>query len=333
MKLTIADARTLAVAAMRGIGYDAEEAAVTADHLVDAGLRGLTFGSLARVLAISERIESSGSNRRPLQVVHETPVSALIDGGDHVGYYVAHAATRLAIDKARATGMALVGANNTWYTGLFAYYMEIVTQAGFVGMAVGNGPAVVTPEGSAEARLGTNPMAWGFPCEPDPVIWDIGTCAIMHGELLLHRRTGEPLPEGVALDQEGRPTTDPIAALQGAVRPWGGHKGAGLSIVVQALGALCAAPVISPGMREMAYLVLVIDPKVLMQDGSYQDRVAELGQAIRSARPLDPAAPVRMPYDRSAAERRRRRREDAIDVPDPVHAGLRLLAERRNQAP
>ena len=333
MKLAIADARALAVAAMQGIGYDAEEAAVTADHLVDAGLRGLTFGSLARVLAISERIESAGSNRRPLQVVHETPVSALIDGGDHVGYYVAHAATRLAIDKARTTGMALVGANNTWYTGLFAYYMEMVTQAGFVGMAVGNGPAVVAPEGSAEARLGTNPMAWGFPCEPDPVIWDIGTCAIMHGELLLHRRTGEPLPEGVALDREGRPTTDPIAALQGAVRPWGGHKGAGLSIVVQALGALCAAPVISPGMREMAYLVLVIDPKILMHDGSYQDRVAELGDAIRSARPLDPAAPVRMPYDRSAAERRRRLREDAIDVPDPVYAGLRLLAERRNQAP
>lgn len=333
MKLAIADARALAVAAMEGIGFDADEAAITADHLVDAGLRGLTFGSLARVLAISERLESSGTRRRPLQVIHETPVSALIDGGDHAGYFVAHAATQKAIDKARTIGMAIVGANNTWYTGLFAYYMEMVTRAGFIGMAIGNGPAVVAPVGSAEARLGTNPIAWGFPCEPDPVIWDIGTCAIMHGELMLHKRTGEPLPEGVALDRDGQPTIDPVAALEGAIRPWGGHKGGGLSAVVQTLGALCGGPVISPGMRDMAYLVLVIDPKIMLPDGSYQQQVAELGEAIRGAQPIDPDAPVRMPYDRSAAERRRRLREGMIDVPDPVYAGLKVLAERRNQPP
>jgi LDH2 family malate/lactate/ureidoglycolate dehydrogenase len=333
IKLAIDEARALTVAALRGIGYDEDEASITADHLVDAGLRGLTFGSLARVLAISERLDTTSTARQPLRVIHETPVSALIDGGDHVGYYVAHAATEKAIEKARAIGMAIVGANNTWYTGLFAYYMEMITRAGFIGMAIGNGPAEVAPAESVEARLGTNPIAWGFPCEPDPVIWDIGTCAIMHGELLLHKRTGEPLPEGVAFDSEGQPTIDPMAALAGAIRPWGGHKGGGLSIVVQTLGALCGGPVISPGMRDMAYLVLAIDPRIMMPDGSYPERVAELGQAIRSAQPIDPGSPVRMPYDRSADGRRRRIAEGTIDVPEPVHAGLLSLAERRNRAP
>ena len=332
MRLSVSQAHNLVVAAMRGIGCDDDEAAATADHLVDAGLRNMTFGSLARVLAISERLAADPGRRQKLAVVHETPVSAVIDGGDHVGYYVAREATSLAIEKARKLGIAVVGARNTWYTGLFSYYMEMITREGFVGFAIGNGPAMVAPHGSAEARLGTNPMAWGFPCSPDPVIWDIGTCAIMHGELLLHQRTGAKLPEGVALDADGNPTTDPAAALDGIVLPWGGYRGSGLSVVVQMLGALCGGPVISPGMRDMGFLVQVIDPKILMPDGNYAEHVAELSNAIRGARATDPANPVRIPFDRSAAERRRRLAEDAIDVPDTVHAGLVRLAARANRA-
>lgn len=327
MRMQIAEARTLAVEALRGLKFDHEDAAITADHLVDAALRGVTFGSLPRILAIAEKLDES-DRRSPIRIIRETPVSALLDGGDQVGYVVAHTATRIAIDKAKSTGIAIVGANNTWYTGLFAYYMEMATREGLVAFAAGNGPAIVAPEGAVEPRMGTNPISFGFPSSGDPVIWDIGTCAIMHGELLLHRRLGEPLPDGVAQDDDGRPTRDPAAALAGAIKAWGGHKGSGLSIVVQTLGALCDCPVISPGMREMSYLVIAFDPQILMPDGSYPERVAELSQAIRSAKPIDPGKPIRMPFDRSASERRRRRTENAIEVPDVVVEGLKRLAAR-----
>jgi LDH2 family malate/lactate/ureidoglycolate dehydrogenase len=329
MKLNLSDARTLAVAALKGIDFDDEAADATADHLVDAALRGVTFGSLPRILAIAEKMQEK-DNRQPIKVVRETPVSALLDGGDQVGYYVAHRATRMAIDKAKKTGIAIVGANNTYYTGLLAYYMEMATREGLVAMAAGNGPGVVAPEGAIDGRLGTNPLAFGFPSAAgDPVIWDIGTCAIMHGEVLLHQRLGEPLPEGVAIDPDGAPTRDPASALAGAIRTWGGHRGSGLSMVVQLLGAMCDAPVISPAMREMAYLVIVIDPKVLMPEGEFPDRVKELSDKIRGARPIDPKRPVRMPFDRSAAERRRRKGEDAIEVPDRVYESLVKLAGKK----
>jgi LDH2 family malate/lactate/ureidoglycolate dehydrogenase len=208
--------------------------------------------------------------------------------------------------------------------------MEMATREGLVAMAIGNGPAVVAPEGAIDPRLGTNPIAFGFPSDSgDPVIWDIGTCAIMHGEVLLHRRLGEPLPEAVATDKDGAPTRDPTAALAGAIRTWGGHRGSGLATVVQLLGAMCDAPVISPSMREMAYLVIVIDPKLLMPAGEYPERVRELSGAIRSARPLDPEKPVRMPFDRSAEERRRRVAENAVEVPDRVYESLVKLAQSR----
>ncbi len=327
MILQIEEARALAVAALKGIGFDDEASTVTADHLVDAALRGLTFGSLPRILAIAEKIAEHGDRRRPIRILRETPVSALIDGGDQVGYFVAWRATKLAIDKAKESGIAIVGANNTYYTGLFAYYMEMAAREGLVAMAAGNGPAVVAPEGAIEPRLGTNPISFGFPSEGDPVIWDIGTCAIMHGEVLLHKRLGEELPEGVAIDRSGAPTRDPAAALAGAIRSWGGHRGSGLSIAIQLLGAMCDAPVISPAMREMAYLVIVIDPKLLMPDGECPARVAELSDAIRSAKPMQPDMPVRMPFDRSAAQRRRRLADNAIVIPDSIWGSLRRLAE------
>lgn len=329
MRMKIEDARTLAVNALKGIGFDQASAETTADHLVDAAKRGVTFGSLPRILAIAERLQETGTHRREIKLVHETPVSALLDGGDHVGYVVAHRATQIAVEKAKKTGISIVGANNTYYTGLFTYYMEMATREGLVAMAAGHGPAMVAPEGAIDARLGTNPISFGFPSSVgDPVIWDIGTCMIMQGELLLHKRLGEQIPEGVATDKDGRPTRDPMEALTGAVRAWGGHRGSGLSIVVQLLGAMCNAPVITPGMKELAYLVIVFDPKLLMPDGTYPERVAELADKIRGARPIDAAKPVRMPFDRSAKTRRESEAAGTVEVPDPVHASLMKLAEK-----
>lgn len=324
-RVPVPEARRLAIAALKSLAFDDGEAAVTADHLVDAALRGVTFGSLPRILSIAEKMAEQGDRRRPMRVVRESPVSALLDGGDQVGYVVAHRATQMAIAKAKRSGIAIVGANNTYYTGLFSFYMEMATREGLVAFAAGNGPAIVAPEGAIDARLGTNPIAFGFPSTGDPVIWDIGTCAIMHGEVQLHRRLGQPLPEGTAIDRNGAPTRDPAEALAGAIKAWGGHRGSGLSIVVQLLGAMCDAPVISPGMQEMAYLVVVIDPKLLMPEGEYPARVAELSQKIRSARPSGDS-PVRMPFDRSAADRRRRLEDGAIEVPERVYAALTKMA-------
>lgn len=331
MKLKIAEARSLAINALKGIKFSQEDAETTADHLVDAALRGVTFGSLPRILAIADKMAEVGDKRRPIATIRDTSTSALLDGGDNVGYVVAHHATRLAIDKAARHGVGMVGANNTFYSGLFSYYMEMATKAGMVAFAIGNGPAMVAPEGAAEARLGTNPIAFGFPAaEGDPVIWDIGTSSIMHGDVMLHNRIGKPLPEGVALDSSGKPTIDPAAALAGAIKTWGGHRGSGLAVVVQMMCALCGGPVISPGLREMAYFVMVIDPKLFLPEGEYPARVSELAGAIRSARPIDPEQPVRMPFERSAQARRQARERDIVEVPDVVYQGLlKLQGDKR----
>ncbi|MCZ8149780.1 MAG: Ldh family oxidoreductase [Roseomonas sp.] len=325
MKLTVSQTRALAAASMRAVGHSPEEAEVIADHLLDCELRGLSFGGLARALSVVERIRQTPEPRRPIKVVHETPISATLDGGDQVGYLVAHRVLEMALEKAKASRIAIVGARETWYTGMFSYYLERVTAAGFAGLAAGSGPPRVAPHGGTEGRFTTNPIAIAVPSAGTPVIWDIGTAAIMSGELMLARRLGTELPEGIAFDEAGAPTRDPDAALRGAVTVWGGHKGSGLATMIQLLGMMTGADAAPPIIRDCGFFLLIFDPGLLGPAEEYKERVSAYAERIRATRPLDPAKPVRMPFERSAAERARRLAEDSIEVADEVHRALSRL--------
>src|SRR5580700_5330958 len=315
MRLTIRDAHDLAARVMAALGHHAADAELIADHLIDCELRGLGYGGLARAISIAERIQRHGDHRRPISLLHQTPVSARMDGGDHIGYIVAHRATTLAIEKAEAAGIAVVGAGNTWYTGMLSYYAEMAAARGLVSMIASNASPWVAPYGATEGRLGTNPICFGFPSTDDPIILDIGTSAIIHAEVTLARRLGNALPENVAYDSDGLPTRDPAAALAGAFAAWGGHKGSGLGVVVQLLGILAGSPAIPPELADFGYLIVAMRPDLMGPAEKFHDNVSAFAQAVRSARPATDGSLVRMPFDRSRQERERRLAENAIDVP------------------
>ena len=324
MRLTVAGARSLIEQVMVAVGHDAASAALIADHLLDTELRGLEYGGLARAVSIVERLAKT-DNRRPIVIERDTPVVGRIDGGDQIGYVVAHRATRMAIEKAKGSGIALVAARNTWYTGMLSYYAEMAAAEGLVTMIASNASPWVAPHGATEGRFGTNPICFGFPSGDEPVIWDIGTSAIIHAEVTMHHRLGTPVPPGVAFDVEGNPTRDPAAALAGAFAPWGGHKGSGLAIVVHLLGMLAGSPVIPPDLAQFGFLIVAIDPSVITEAGQWEADVAAYADAVRHARPVPGGPPVRMPFDRSREERRRRLAADAIEVADVIYEALRNI--------
>jgi delta1-piperideine-2-carboxylate reductase len=326
MRITIDEARSLVEAVMRQHGYGHGDDAIVADHLIDCELRGLRQGGVARAISIAERLQRTATERTPIRIVRETAVSAQFDGGDNIGYLVARRATEVAIDKARTGGIAVVGAGNTWYTGMLSYYAEMAVAAGLVAMIASNASAWVAPHGATQGRFGTNPMCFGFPGADAPVIWDIGTSSIIHADAVLARRLGEPLPEAVAYDAEGRFTTDPAAALGGAFTAWGGAKGSGLGLAVQLLGIMAGSTVIPQELAGFGYLVVLIDPGLLSSADDFRAKVAEYVEWVHSARPIDPAVPVRVPFERSRRDREQRRKEGFIELPDVIHANLRRLA-------
>jgi LDH2 family malate/lactate/ureidoglycolate dehydrogenase len=329
MQLTINEAHQLAVRIMSALGHDATDAGLIADHLIDCELRGLNDGGLARAISIAERLARSGDRRSPIRIRHQTPVSAQIDGGDHLGYIVAHRATTIAVEKALTTGIAVVGADDTWYTGMLSYYAEIAAARGLVSIIASNASPWVAPHGATEGRFGTNPICFGFPSADEPVIWDVGTSAIIHAEATLAQRLGQLLPDGVAFDREGQPTRDPAAALAGAFAAWGGHKGSGLGTVVQLLGIMAGSPPIPPDLAGFGFVIVAMRPDLLGPQETFLQNVSAYAQAVQTARPVAGGAAVRMPFDRSRQDRQRRLADDRIEVPDLLFEQLIEIAARK----
>jgi L-2-hydroxycarboxylate dehydrogenase (NAD+) len=187
VRLSIAEARALGETTLQRIGYPSDEAAIITDQLIDNALCGYRFASLPRILAIAED-EKTGKPRAPVRVVRETPVSALVDGGNKLGYVAAYRGAEIAIAKAKASGIAIVGVHNSYYSGRNAYYVEQIVRQGLVAIHTASAKPHVVPPGGRRPALGTNPFSIGFPSANGPVIYDIGTASLMWGEVLLMAR-------------------------------------------------------------------------------------------------------------------------------------------------
>jgi len=328
-ELTVPEATELVEQVMKAVGLTADDAATVAEHLIDCELRGLGYGGLPRALSVAERILATPHPAKPVAVTRESALSATLDGGDTVGYVVAQRATEMVIGKARASGMAVVAATDTWYTGMYSWYLEQITAAGLVGMIAGNAGRLVAPYGGTEARFGTNPIGFGFPTSGEPVIWDTGTSSVTHAEVVLASRLGKSLPDGIAFDAEGRPTTSPAEALSGAFTVWGGHRGSGLALVVQLLGMMTGAPAITEGVAGLGFLVVAIDPGTVTDAADYRERVAGYADWVRGTRTAEGVDEVRIPFDRSRRTRELARKRGLVDVEPAVLEALRQIATAR----
>lgn len=327
MQLSIAEATDLAVRALTRAGMTAHAARLVADHLVDANLCGHEFSSLPRVLAIAEELRKKPPPGE-IRVVREDRCSALIDGGDNVAYVVSITAIDKAVELCRKNGIAVVGANNTWFSGRLAYYVERAARQGFVAMHTTNTTARVAPYGGIDRLLGTNPFAIAFPSEDDPLIIDIGTSSTTWGDVVLARTKGEPLTEGLAVDAQGRPTVDPAAALEGAFLPWGGHRGSGLSLAVQLLGILAGSAPVIDDVSNYGLFFLVIDPDILLPGGQYQSRVSELRRTIAATRPIEGMSKVRVPGDGSLQRRKQGLAAGVVNLDERVYRRILALCDK-----
>lgn len=327
VRLSVAEAVTLGTGALQCLGFPADEVRIILDQLIDNALCGYPFASLPRILAMAQD-DKTRRPRQPVHVVHETPVSALLDGGNNVGYVAVYHATQIAIDKARSQQFALVGVYNSYYSGRNAYYMEMIARAGLVGIHLASGQPHVVPPGGTRPGLGTNPLCFGLPSAHGPVIFDMGTASLQWGEVLLHAHLGTLLPEGVGLDKDGRPTRQASDAILGGVLPFGGHKGYGLSFVVQAMGLLAGAALARGQVQDYGFLFIAFDPGLLIPVAQFKQQVSELIESLK-ATPRQPGVEeIRIPSERAFRERERRRVEGIVFERQVVEA-LTTLASRR----
>ncbi|MBI3517059.1 MAG: Ldh family oxidoreductase [Proteobacteria bacterium] len=319
IKVTVADARARGEQALRRLGYDAEAARIIADHVIDAALCGYEYSGLAKILNIPEH-KRFGWPRSAMSVRHETAISTLFDGGNENAMLVMYHATRHAIAMAQARGVALVGVSNSWMSGRSAYYMEMVANADLVGLHTAASSRYVAPPGAIAPALGTNPIAFGLPSTRGPVVLDMGTSAFMATELKLRERLKHELPEGVAIDPQGKPTRDP--ANVGALLTWGGYKGFGLALMVQALGVLGGSGLDAEG--EDGYLFIVFKPDLLRPLADTKREIAALVDRVKATPRAPGVDDIRIPSERSF-QTRARLLKDGLELDRSVWDALATL--------
>ncbi|WP_026960083.1 MULTISPECIES: Ldh family oxidoreductase [Aliagarivorans] len=265
--------KQLALNKLLAAGLNPDSAKQVVDVLVHADSTGVHSHGVMRVEHYCKRLNEGGLNPNAhFSIEQVSPSVAILDSDDGMGHSALIEATNHAIELARETGLGFVSVKNTSHCGALSYFMEQTTSAGMIGISMTQTDTCVAPHGGASKFLGTNPIAFGFPVEGStPMIVDMATSATAFGKLLHAKETNSPIPSGVALDAEGNDTTDPHAVS--TLLPFGGHKGSGISLAIDALtGVLMGANYSNhivkmygdyDKMRKLASLVIVIDPSRL----------------------------------------------------------------------
>lgn len=314
-----------------------DHAAITADRLVEADLRGRTGHGIIRVPLYSERIRAGSVNLRPdIRPVRETPVSALIDGDNGMGQPVMTFATELAINKANESGMAWVGTVHSNHAGAAGVYTALALEAGMIAMyfAVGNANSM-TPWGGVERLLGTNPIAIAIPTgEEDGFQLDIATSVSSHGTIKVYAQEHKTLPVGWVTDADGEPITDAKQAGEGFLLPIGGYKGAGLNIAIGLLagvlnGAAFGSEVVDHRVEPDAptnsgQSIFVMRPDLFRDPEDYRAAMDAHLEELRTSA-TRPGAEIRLPGARAVALEEELRR-DGIPLPAVLLRQLRALA-------
>jgi LDH2 family malate/lactate/ureidoglycolate dehydrogenase len=260
-----------------------------------------------------------------MAVVRETGVSMAFDGGNNVGMLALYHAARAATDKAGAHGIALVSVNDAWMSGRSAYFVEMIAKAGLVAIHTVGSSRLVAPPGGAKAALGTNPIAIAVPSSRGPIVLDMGTSAFMATEVALRERLGQLLPEGVAIGPDGEPTRDAGLARRGALLPFGGYKGFGLALMMQALGLLAGGS--KDGDNDYGYLFIAFRPDLLGPAEAFEARVTGLVDYIKATPKQKGVDEIRIPSERAFRERERALR-DGMEIDRLVFDALVALREK-----
>ena len=239
--------------AFEGFGFSPEEAGIIKDVLMMSDMYGIQSHGMQRVVRYHKGIEKGliDINAKP-EVVFETPVSAVVEGHDAMGQLVGHFAMELAIKKAKETGVGIVSARNSNHYGIAGYYANLALKEGLIGFSCTNSEAIMVPTFARKAMLGSNPIAFTMPAEPYNFFFDASTTVVTRGKLEMYNKLGKQLPNGWALNKDGKASQDAAEVLGnisdhvgGGIMPLGGnteqlgsHKGYGYGMLCEIFASI-----------------------------------------------------------------------------------------------
>lgn len=305
-------------------GFPEEAAARVAASLAESDLLGFESHGVIRIIPYLGYVRDGRLNpRAELEVLKDTPGTALLDAHRGVGQVAAERGMRMAMAKAGQNGIGMVGIAHCAHIGRLGEYSMLAAQEGLIGIiACNTGPICVAPFGGTGRVLATNPISCAVPAGRRKPFWmDFATSACAEGKLKVARAKGKPVPDGWILDKDGKPTNNALDFYDGGViLPWGGHKGYALCLLLDILGGAltghgCTSlPEYKGGNGVIA---IAIDIEAFMPRAQFEDTVDRLFDSVKSG-PVAPGfAEILIPGEIEFRAREARERE-GIPIPETV---------------
>ncbi|MEH3087211.1 MAG: malate/lactate/ureidoglycolate dehydrogenase [Xylophilus ampelinus] len=335
----------------RAAGTTDREATLTADHLVGANLAGHDSHGVGMVPRyVASWLAGELQLGQSVRILQDGGAMLGLDGGSGMGQVVAHEAMALAIERARAHGVCIMGLRHAHHLGRVGHWAEQAVAAGMVSIHFVNALSkpVVAPFGGAQARFVTNPFTVGIPLPGrDPLVLDFATSAIAMGKVRVAHNKRARVPAGSLLDADGRPTDDPSVMFPppgmpgGALVPFGGHKGHALALVCELLGAaLTGGDTTRPAHLDMRHgvwnnmLAIVFDPARLGTADVFGPEADAFIEWVQSSPLQEGADPIQLPGDPERASRAARAQRVPVDggTLAELDAAARAVSEARGVA-
>jgi ureidoglycolate dehydrogenase (NAD+) len=297
MRLGLDAIEALAAGTLRRHGVSVEQAASVARIMTWCEAVGRANFGLQRIPIHLKRLARGVLNGNPVPKFSAlTPSLASLDGDNGFGYHIAELGMARAIALAREAGVACVGVHNSNFFGAGVCFVKMAADAGMIGLAMSNSFPKVAAHGGFLPVLGTNPFAFGAPARDGPhLLFDMATSALAGSTVREHSESGKPLPEGLAVDGEGKPITDAKLVDSGALLPFGGAKGFGLSLMVELLAGVLTGAGISGGVGSMykdftrggdnGHMLMAIDVSRWMPMPDYFSRMEQLLALVKASSP------------------------------------------------
>lgn len=297
ISISSASAHELTTAILARYDVPEDRAKLIADACVLADQRGVDTHGINRLSGYIERVKAGVLDPNPsLSFTTKTPVIAHLDAKNTFGMVAASLAVDKATDMAETFGIGVVAVNHSNHFGMGATYLLRAIHRGFAAMAFTNASRAMPAWGSKEALLGTSPFAVGVPGgKLGDFVLDMSPCVAARGKIRKAARRKEKIPEGYALDAEGKPTTDPEAALQGTVLPIGGPKGSGLAMMMDIFGGAMSGAAFAGGVNDqyknleepqnVGHWFMVFKPDLFLDGGAAElgDRMDKLMKKVRAS--------------------------------------------------
>ncbi len=333
LRVTAESLRSYGREALERAGLVPEGAAIVTEVQLEASLRGQPTHNMVAIPRYARRIASGIINPRPhIRIERNSEVSAHVDGDNGPGQWVAVVAMKLAIRMARERGVGIVGVHRSNHLGAAGHYPWLAAREGLIGLCTTNGPAILAPTGGITPTFGNNPLGVGIPARRyHPILLDIAMSVAPRGKIGLQLAEGKPLPPGWILDRFGHPSTDPADLAAGLGVPIGGHKGYGLTLVMEVLaGVLTGAGFGWDHRREHArqkmqppdigHFFMAIDPELFMPIAEFTTRVDHMIEQTKAGERAENVEEILIPGETEMRARDGNLREGVPLLPSTYHA-------------